>query len=154
MNTMSTPLRQALTTGCLVISSLLVPEVAFAQSIAGVVKNITGSALIVRGDKNLPVEVGTKILPGDLVRTSGDSTVGVTLKDETRLSMGANSQAALEKFAFNADSQKGGMTVSVVKGTLSMISGLLVKTNPDQVLIKTPTSTAGIRGTYFVVEVL
>ena len=68
--------------------------------------------------------------------------------------MGANSQAALEKFAFNADSQKGGMTVSVVKGTLSMISGLLVKTNPDQVLIKTPTSTAGIRGTYFVVEVL
>lgn len=155
MNTLLTPFRRALASGCLVLmSSLLTSQIAFAQSTAGVVKNVTGSALIVRGDKSLPVEVGTKLVAGDVVRTSGDSTLGVMLKDETRLSIGANSQAALEKFAFNANSHKGDMAVSVVKGTLSMISGLLVKANPGQVLVKTPTSTAGIRGTYFVVEVL
>ena len=129
------------------------PHVAFAQSQAGVVKNVTGSAVIVRGDKSFPVVPGSKILSGDTVRTSGESSIGVMLKDETRLSLGANSQAALEKFAFNADSHAGGMAVNVVKGTLSMISGLLVKANPGQVLVKTPTSTAGIRGTYFIVEV-
>ena len=34
-----------------------------------------------------------------------------------------------------------------------MISGLVVKHNPTNSKIKTPTATAGIRGTSFVVEV-
>lgn len=137
----------------LALSALFMAEAVLAQTTAGIVKNVTGTAVIVRGEKSLPIEPGTKVVPGDVVRTSADSSVGVMLKDETRLSLGAGSQAALEKFSFNADSNKGGMTVNVVKGTLSMISGLLVKANPGEVLVKTPTSTAGIRGTFFVVEV-
>lgn len=137
----------------LAIAAFFMAEAALAQTTAGIVKNVSGSALIVRGDRSLPAEPGSKLMAGDVVRTSAESSVGVMLKDETRLSVGSSSQAALEKFSFNADSHKGGMTVNVVKGTLSMISGLLVKANPGEVLVKTPTSTAGIRGTFFVVEV-
>jgi hypothetical protein len=45
------------------------------------------------------------------------------------------------------------MLVSILKGTLRMVSGLLVKANPEQVRLKTPTATIGVRGTDFIVDV-
>jgi hypothetical protein len=60
---------------------------------------------------------------------------------------------ALDRYSFNADTYAGNIFVNVIKGTFAMISGLVVKNNPANSQIKTPTSTAGIRGTSFVVEV-
>ena len=126
---------------------------AGAETVAGVVKTQQGSVTIERGGVSMPAVVGTKLMAGDVIKTSADTTVGLMMKDETRVSLGSNSQAALDKFAFNENTHSGNMLVSVVKGTLSMISGLLVKANPGQVLVRTPTSTAGIRGTEFIVDV-
>jgi hypothetical protein len=75
------------------------------------------------------------------------------LKDETRMAVGPSSQMALDRYSFNPETHSGGILVNVIKGTFAMISGLVVKYNPDNAQIKTPTSTAGIRGTSFVVEV-
>ena len=138
----------AVAAGC-----LLVAGTSSAQNIAGVVKKKEGSVEIVREGKTLTVEVGTKVQAGDLVKTANDSSVGVMLKDQSRMSLGANSQFSLDKYGFNADTYAGNIFVSVLKGTFAMISGLVVKNNPTNSTIKTPTSTAGIRGTTFVVEV-
>ena len=128
-------------------------DLAQAQDAAGVVKIIQGNVQILRDGKSIPAAVGTEVMAGDVLRTAADSNAGVMLKDDTRVALGPNSQVALDKFAFNANTHEGGMFVSVLKGTLSMISGLLVKANPRQVLVKTPTATIGIRGTEFIVDV-
>jgi hypothetical protein len=127
--------------------------VARAETVAGIIKNNVGTVEIVRNGKTLPAGVGTKIMAGDIVKTAKDSTVGVMLKDETRMSLGANSHIALDRFTFDANTNKGNMFLSVVKGTFGMISGLLVKNNPASTQINTPTATAGVRGTMFLVEV-
>ncbi|NVO07003.1 MAG: FecR domain-containing protein [Rhodoferax sp.] len=137
-------------TGCLLMAGASFADTA---TVAGVVKKKEGTVEIVRAGKTIPVEVGTTIEPGDLVKTSKDSSVGLMLKDETRMSVGPNSQMALDRYAFNADTYAGNIFVNVIKGTFAMISGLVVKNNPSSSQIKTPTSTAGIRGTSFVVEV-
>lgn len=137
----------------LACACLMSTGAVLAQSEAGVVKKSQGSVLILREGKNIPASVGTKVMAGDVLRTADASSAGVMLKDETRISLGANSQVTLDKYVFNANSHTGGMLVSVFKGTLMMISGLLVKTNPGAVTVKTPTATAGIRGTEFIVEV-
>lgn len=133
--------------------ALLACSAGYAQTVAGVIKNNEGSVEIVRGGKTIPAKVGTKLEPGDILKTSKDSSAGVMLKDETRIALGSNSQVALDKFAFNPNTNQGSMVVNIVKGTFAMISGLLVKSNPASTQIKTPTATAGVRGTYFVVEV-
>lgn len=123
-----------------------------AQNVAGVVKKSDGSVLILRGGKSIAASVGTQVMAGDVLRTADASSAGVMMKDETRLSLGPNSQVVVDKFGFNVDSHAGGMFISVVKGTLMMITGLLVK-NPGAVTVKTPTTTAGVRGTQFIVDV-
>jgi hypothetical protein len=137
----------------LAATCLLGSAASQAQSVAGTIKKQQGTVEIVREGKSMPAGVGTTVLAGDLLKTSKDSSVGLMLKDETRMSLGANSQVALDKFSFDANTYSGNLFVNVLKGTFAMISGLVVKNNPTSTQIKTPTSTAGIRGTSFVVEV-
>jgi len=143
-----TLLLAAVAAGCLLFAGA-----SHAQAVAGVVKKKEGTVEIVRNGQATPAEVGTKVQAGDLLKTSKDSSVGLMLKDESRMSLGPNSQVSLDKFGFNANTYSGNIFISVVKGTFAMISGLVVKNNPANSQVKTPTSTAGIRGTTFVVEV-
>ncbi len=138
----------AIATSCLFMS-----QASYAQTVAGVVKKKEGTVQLVRGTTTVPVEVGTQVRAGDVLKTSKDSSVGLMLKDESRMSLGANSQVALDRFSFSADTYAGNIFISVLKGTFAMISGLVVKNNPANSTIKTPTSTSGIRGTTLVVEV-
>ena len=137
----------------LAVLCLVATGASYAQSVAGVVKKKEGTVEIVRNGKSIPVEIGSTVEAGDTVKTSKDSAVGLMLKDSSRMSLGPNSEMSLDKFGFNANTYSGNLLVSVVKGTFAMISGLVVKNNPANSMIKTPTSTAGIRGTTFVVEV-
>jgi len=142
----------AATAICLSLAALAASP-AHAQQAAGIVKKKEGTVEIVRNGQSLPAAVGSQIQPGDVLRTAKDASVGVMLKDESRMSLGPNSQIALEQFSFNRDTYSGNFLVSVLKGTFAMISGLVVKNNPGSASVRTPTSTAGIRGTTFVVEV-
>ncbi len=126
---------------------------AYAADDAGVVKTSQGQVMIVRDGASLPAPVGSVVRQGDLLRTGEGASAGVMLKDDTRVALGPNSQVALDQFAFNANTHEGTLFVSVLKGTLGMISGLLVKANPQRVGVKTPTATIGIRGTEFIVDV-
>lgn len=118
----------------------------------GTVKTLTGSAEIRRGAQSVRAEIGSAVKRGDVVRTAAASTVGITLRDNTILSAGANSELALDKFRFDAVTQKGEMETTLKKGTLSGISGAVVKNSPDAVKFKTSTVTLGVRGTSFIIE--
>jgi hypothetical protein len=137
----------------LAVSCLLVVGSVQADTTAGVIKKKVGSVEIVRGGARLPVEVGTRLQAGDVIKTSQNSGVGVMLKDETRMSLGANGQLALEKFSFDANTYAGSLLVNVNKGKFAMISGLISKNNPTAAQVTTPTSTATLRGSSFAVEV-
>jgi hypothetical protein len=134
-------------------SCLLAGGFAHAQTVAGVVKKKVGTVEMVRAGTTLPVTLGTRVQAGDVIKTSQNSGVGLMLKDETRMSLGANSQVALEKFSFDANTYAGSMLVNVSKGTFAMVSGLMAKNNPTAAQVKTPTATAAIRGSSFAVEV-
>lgn len=136
----------------IVVSLLSVMNVTHAENVAGTVKTASGKAQLIRGGRTIPIAVGTTVLPGDIVKTEGGA-VGVLMKDDSRVTLGPNSQVGVDRFAFNADTHEGGMLVRVVRGTAAFVSGLLVKANPQSVEIRTPTTTIGIRGTEFVVEV-
>jgi hypothetical protein len=137
----------------LAVSCLLVVGSVQAETVAGVVKKKVGTVEIVRSGASVPVEIGTRLQVGDVIKTSKNSGLGMTLKDETRMSLGAESQAALEKFSFDPNTYAGNLLVSVNKGTFAMISGLVAKNNPAAALVKTPTATATVRDSSFAVEV-
>jgi hypothetical protein len=126
---------------------------AQAQEWAGMVKTAVGAVKVERGGMAQEVNVGDKLLPRDKLVTGKDGRVGVTLRDDTLIAAGPNSQLALNEFAFDAATQNGNVVVSVLRGVTAMVSGLVAKTNPQAMRVTTPTSTLGIRGTEFIVEV-
>jgi hypothetical protein len=85
--------------------------------------------------------------------TGPESFVGITLRDNTQLSAGANTILDLNKFAFDTTTQDGVLEASIKRGSLAVISGKLAKANPDAVRFSTPTTTLGVRGTAFIIEV-
>lgn len=126
---------------------------AQAADPAGMVKTSSGQVSIERGGQKLIAVVGTQVYVSDKLRTAGDSTVGVTLRDSTLLSAGPNSLIIIDKFAYDTTSQAGSMSIGIRKGTLAVASGKIAKQTPESVDFHTPTSVLGVRGTEFAVEV-
>jgi hypothetical protein len=126
---------------------------ALAQDAAGVVKTVKGTVQIERTAGNTNAAIGSEVFSNDRIVTGALSSVGITLRDSTQLSAGANTILELNKFAFNATTQDGVLDASVKHGSLAVISGKLAKANPQAVRFSTPTTTLGVRGTEFIIEV-
>lgn len=120
---------------------------------AGTIKTVTGSVTIERGGQKLPAAEGTQVFAADNVITSSNGSVGITLRDNTLLSAGHNSSLSLDKFAFDPSTHAGTIDASLKRGTLSVVSGKIAKQSPDSVRFRTPTTTLGVRGTEFIIEV-
>ena len=97
--------------------------------------------------------IGSEVYGSDRIVTGPESSVGITLRDTTQLSAGANTILDLNKFAFNTTTHDGVLDATVKRGSLAVISGKLAKANPDAVRFSTPTTTLGVRGTEFIIEV-
>lgn len=125
----------------------------FATESAGTVKRVSGQVQVERGSEKLKAEPGMAIFVADKVRTGSDGAVGITLRDETLLSAGANSLLSLDKFSFDQTTHQGAMQTTVKRGRLAVATGKLAKTSPETVEFHTPNSILGVRGTEFALEV-
>jgi len=140
----------------LVWLALIAPSHAIAQdsfSAIGRVKLVAGEATILRGGQATPASVGAILSAADRLRTGADGRVGVTLKDDTRLSLGANTEIALAEFEYAPGSGQLSLVVRVARGLLSYISGHIAKLAPSAVRLETPTSVIGVRGTHALLRV-
>jgi len=85
----------------------------------------------------------------DTLQTSRDGALHITFKDRTVLRLGSNATAVVDEFVYDP-SGNGRLTASVSRGIARFVSGRL---KGDQVAIRTPSATIGIRGTDFSVWV-
>jgi len=135
--------------------------VAFAAGFAvaadaadiGQIKIAKGQVSIVRSGQTLPGDVGARLQPADVLKTGADGSVGVTMSDNSLLSVGPNSVLALDKYEFDSTTSQGQFDASLQKGSLAVISGRIAKQSPDAMKVRTPSSILGVRGTEFVVSV-
>lgn len=119
----------------------------------GSIKTLTGLVLIERGGEKIVAEVGGYLLEGDTLVTGDDSTVGVIFRDDTILSLGSRSTVRIDRFVFDPASENMSFLTNVRKGTVQFISGQMTKLRPGSMVVETPLSTIGIRGTRFLIKV-
>jgi len=142
---------------CVACGSLLfvMLSVAAAASAAdiGQVKIAKGEVTVERDGRTSPATVGTRLQASDTIRTGADGSAGITMEDDSLLSVGPNSVLSLDRYAFDATTRQGQFEASLQKGSLAVISGRIAKQSPDAMKVRTPTSILGVRGTEFVVSV-
>ncbi len=134
---------------------LISGEVSAADASARVatVKNVTGSATIVRQGQTRPATNGMEIWENDTLRTGRDGSIGIVFNDDTFLSLGPGSVLIIDEFIFAPRQGKFSIVVRMLRGTAAYLSGLISKLSPDSAQFKTPTASIGIRGTKFVARV-
>ena len=114
---------------------------------AGRIKVASGSAFIVRGGELVPAQAGQTVYEADSLRTGSDGRLGVTLKDETRLSLGPASEVRLDRFAFAPADNQFGVVLRIARGVIAYVSGRIAKLAPDSIRLETPAAIVGVRGT-------
>lgn len=140
----------ALITICAVILVFVKPVFAYE---AGIIKTVRGQVIIERGTTQLEAKVGDPVQENDRVSVQMGSSVGISMSDETLLSLGPNSVMVIDRYSFNPVTREGRVETSILKGTFRFVTGLIGWLNPGAIKVTTPTAVIGVRGTDFIVEV-
>jgi len=120
---------------------------------AGEVKVVQGNAYLERAGERLALKVGMPVREADVVVTESNGTVGITFADNSRLSIGPNSNFTIERYVFDSTTHAGQFDSRLSKGTLAGVSGKIVKQSPEAMRVHTPSAIMGVRGTDFAVQV-
>ena len=136
------------------VGAVATPVVAQERPVAGRIKVSTGSVFVVRDGTPTPAQVGQVVFEADGLRTGADGKIGITLNDDTRLSLGPNSELKLERFMFAPADSSFSLVLKFIKGAATYVSGRIAKLSPDSIRLETPAAIIGVRGTTLAINVL
>ena len=127
-----------------------VPE-ASAQTVAGSISAITGTATITRGSATIPAAYGTKVDVGDRIVTGAGSNLAVTLTDGSQIEITDSSNLTIDENTLNPDGTRASTRVSLLSG---MVRSLVRSTagTPPNFEVHTPNAVASARGTSYDVD--
>ncbi len=134
----------------LLVAALLGASGAAAQASiqAGVAAAVRGPVLLDRApDIGIDVASGDAIRLGDVIRTGPDAGLQILLLDETVFTLGPDSELVIDEFVYDPGRQGGRIGVDLAKGVFRFVTGKVARDEPQNVEIKLPVGSIGIRGT-------
>ena len=115
------------------------------KQLIGVLGVATGA--VSNGSKEL--KTGDKIYLGDTILSGTNSGAQLLLLDQSTFTIGSDSEVVMDTFIYDPKNNDGKIVSIVKKGSLKVISGLISKKNPDNLIVEVPEGTLGSRGTEF-----
>ena len=128
---------------------LFLPNGAMAATIVGSVARLKNDASLMRVASVHALQPGVSVELNDQLRTGAQSRLEVDLRDETKITLGAEATITVDRFVYDPDRSKGGMTVNVLKGAFRFVSGGIGKPGDKDIVAKTEFGIIGVRGTDF-----
>jgi hypothetical protein len=129
------------------------PALAQQPVPAGHVKTVSGTAFVVRAHATTPAKAGDAIFASDTLRTSADGALGITLRDDTRLSLGPNSEVRVDRYVYAPGEGGLGMVLKFIRGAAVYVSGRMAKLAPESIRLEAPSGIVGVRGTTVAIRV-
>lgn len=105
------------------------------------------SALDASGSRRRVVD-GASVYPGEILETAAGAKAVLAFRDDSRMTLGGATRFRVDSFVFDDQNPKEGrFLVSLLKGSMRALTGLIGKANNRNVGFTTATATIGIRGT-------
>jgi len=120
----------------------------------GSISELRGNGEVVRQgttDKLL-AELALGIASYDDVRT-GNGRMAIEFLDSSVVRLTEHSKIIIDDFVYDPDPNKSKLALSMASGTARFITGRLAGIKKENIFIKTPSATIGIRGTDFTTTV-
>lgn len=127
---------------------------SFAAQIAGTVTHLSGPLIAKKADGTVKVlSLQSGIEQGDTLIAEKDTYARIKFADNSEIVLRPNTQIKIDQFSFEEDKPNNdGFTMTLIKGGLRAVTGLLGKRNKERFGLNTPTASIGIRGTIFIAE--
>lgn len=133
-----------------VIFGLMASPLALAASV-GQITHLSGtlSAKRIDGTSKL-LSIKSDVMEGDTLNTEAESYARIKFNDGGEVVLRPGTQLKVENYSYNAASpEKDNIAMSMLKGGLRAVTGLVGRRNKEKVAFRTETATIGIRGTHF-----
>jgi len=120
----------------------------------GEISELQGNGEISRknSEDSLTAELSSDIFSFDDVRT-GNGRLAIEFLDESVVKLTEHSKLVIDEFIYDPDPAKSKLALNMASGTARFITGKLGLINKENISIKTPTASIGIRGTDFTATV-
>lgn len=118
---------------------------ASANEPAGIVDASVPQSWAQREGQKSELVVGDGIFVSDVIATGKDGRLDVKFEDGTTMALGPNSEIIVNDFVMT--DSKNSFSAGIMKGAARLVTGDLVKRNPNGFKVTTPRATIGIRGT-------
>ena len=122
-------------------------------TLIGFIKTVSPDAEMLVDGQTFKAQVGMPLQSGFRIRTGAQGALGVTLRDNTLISFGPNSEFTLDEYQYVPAKDELKLSGSMFRGTMQYVSGFIAKLKPDSVSIKTPKGVLGLRGTRVLLQV-
>ena len=135
--------------GLIVIAIIARP----AYGNVGEIGQIKGSGVLERdGDVVIEGDAGVGVQSMDSAVTA-NGTMRIDFVDETRVELTEQSRLVIDEFVYDPANDVGSLSLKASLGTVRYASGQIAKKYKQNVKIRTPSATIGVRGTDFVMVV-
>ena len=120
----------------------------------GTISELRGNGEVVRqgSTDKLLSEMALAIFSYDDVRT-GNGRIAIEFLDSSVVRLTEHSKIIIDDFVYDPDPNKSKLALSMASGTARFITGRLAGIKKENIFIKTPSATIGIRGTDFTTTV-
>jgi len=135
----------------IVLMASAIASVHAAEPIVGSIKTVKGSTIVERSSGSLPGTEGLHLLAQDVLHTAADGHFVFILRDNTRISLGPNSEMRVDQFVYEPAQNRYALVLDLAKGIVAYVSGKIAKFSPESVKLQTPVGILGVRGTHFAV---
>ncbi len=132
------------------VAGAVCSPVALAAA-AGQITHLSGTLSAKRADGSSKLlAVKSEIAEGDTLSTEADTYARVKFADGGEVVMRPGTRLKIENYAYDAAKpESDNIVLSMFKGGLRAVTGLIGKRNRQKVSFQTETATIGIRGTNF-----
>ncbi len=122
---------------------------AWAAEQAGVSAAVRGAVALNR----LQVAIGRQVVSGepillqDAIKSGQRSGMQILLLDETVFTIGPESELVIDEFVYDPKTSAGKLSAEITKGVFRFVSGKIAHEKPENMNVKLPSGTLGVRGT-------
>jgi hypothetical protein len=135
---------------CCLIAALSVASAGAAEApVAGTVIHLKGAVFANHKDSSANLAEGAAIRVGDHIVTGHDARVGLKMIDGAVLSLGADTEFAVNDYRYQEQAGLGTARLELIKGVFRAVTGAIGKLPTRDFKVQTAVGTIGIRGTDF-----
>lgn len=134
----------------ILLSLLTLPSGAFAS--AGAIGELKGSGVLERDNEVIEGNQGVSVQSMDTAVTA-NGRMRIDFVDETRVDLTEHSRLLIDEFVYDPANDVGSLSIKASLGGVRYASGQIAKRYRQNVKIKTPSATIGVRGTDFIMVV-